>query len=153
MVELPHVIEHTCARQPRVDLAIALLRRVQSDDRLRLALAVCEARHPGYVGALIGHAHTICGSLSSSSMVVPSEAVEEAIASALDWASPKRILVTPSTDPDDASERALVRLIEANVEFHSTAGGFDRRLFPRTADEWVEHLSIDREISPADWLR
>ena len=151
MVELPHVIEHTCAHQPRVDLALALLRRVQSDDAThRIARRV---RHHGYVGALIGHAHTICGSLSSSSMVVPSEAVDQAIASALDWASPKRILVTPNTDPDDACERALVRLIEANVDFHSTAGGFDRRLFPRTADEWVEHLSIDREISPADWLR
>jgi hypothetical protein len=153
MIDEPRIIRHTCAHHPRVDLASQLLVLVLADRRLRVALAVCEARQPGYTGSLLGHAHLICGSLSSSQFVVTADTIVQAMDSALEWAAPKRILVTPNSEPNEACEEALVRLIEANIDFHNMAGVFDRRVFPRANDEWVDHLSLEHEIRPADWVR
>ena len=153
MIDEPRIIKHTYAHHPRVDLAGQLLVLVLADHRLRTALAVCEARQPGYVGALIGHAHMICGSLSSNPFIATPDVVAQAMDSALEWAAPKRILVTPNTEPNEGCEESLVRLIEANIEFHGMAGVFDRRVFPRANDEWRDHLSLEHEITPADWVR
>jgi hypothetical protein len=153
MIDEPRIIKSTCAHHPRVDLATRLLTLALADHRLRLALAVCEARQPGYTGALIGHAHNICGSLSSSPFFADQDVVEQAMDAALEWAAPKRILVTPHTEPNEVGEHALLALLEAMVEFHTTSGVFDRRVFPRATDEWTDHLSLEHEISPADWVR
>jgi hypothetical protein len=153
MIDEPRIIKHASAHHPRVELVQQLHTLVLADHRLRTALAVCEARQPGYMGTLIGHAHMLCGSLSSNPYVATPEVVAQAIDATLEWASPKRILVTPNTEPNEECEAALVRLIESNLEFHSCAGVFDRRVFPRANDEWYDHLSLDLEIRPADWVR
>jgi hypothetical protein len=153
MIDEPRIIKRTCAHHPRVDLAGRLLVLVLADHRLRTAIAVCEARNPGYVGALIGHAHMICGSLSSDHFFASPDVVAQAMDAALEWAGPKRILVTPNTEPNDQCEAALVDVIEAYVGFHNSAGAFDRRVFPRANDEWSEQLSLEHEITPADWVR
>jgi hypothetical protein len=158
MIDEPRIIKRTCAHHPRVDLAAQLLVLVLADHRLRTAMAVCEARNPGYVGALIGHAHMICASLSSNQFFAAPDTVAQAMDDALEWAGPKRILVTPNTEPNDECEEALVGVIEAYVGFHNAAAVFDRRTFPHANDEWrehlsLEHLSLEHEITPADWVR
>jgi hypothetical protein len=143
----PRIIKATHPHHPRAEIAERLLALVEADPRLLLALAVNEARQPGYLGSLVVHAHLVAASLSEGENAARPETVVAAVDAAIEWAAPKRVLSLPNAEPNLAAEHAMLDLVRAQFIFHCNTGLFDRRMFPRLQDEWCDHLSLERPFS------
>jgi hypothetical protein len=145
----PRIIKATHPHHPRAEIAERLLALVEEDPRLLLALAVNEARQPGYLGGLVVHAHLVAASMSEGESTVRPETVVAAVDAAIEWAGPKRVLSLPNAEPNLAAEHAMLDFVRAQFFFHCNTGLFDRRVFPRVQDEWRDRLVLDRPFNAA----
>lgn len=117
----------------RADFAAALVSVIEFDARLLRAVAVSEARRPGFVGRLLEDAEALAAVAvfdhNGPSRPTPAEIVMcEAIRNAGALCNLDALQSAPSA----AAVDALVQMIVAQAALHRVTGNIERRQFTRT---------------------
>ena len=117
----------------RAEFADALVSVIDFDARLLRAVAVSEARSPGFIGRLLEDAEALAA-VTVFDPHCPSRPTlaETAMSAAIRNSGARLELDTLETTPTDACVEALTQMIAAQAALHRVAADIERRQFTRT---------------------
>ncbi|CAB4885238.1 unannotated protein [freshwater metagenome] len=122
----------------RAELAAALVHAVEADPRVLGAVAVFEARNPGFIANVLVDAEALAGvaiddrSTNEHPSVAQPSVAERSIRAAIRNSGALLSLDTLQVLPSTDITEAFVSLVVAQAKFHTVAAHLERRGFSRT---------------------
>ncbi len=117
----------------RADFAAAFVSVIEFDSRLLRAVAVSEARCPGFVGRLLEDAEALAAvAIFDPHGPTRPTFAETVMCAAIRNSGAHRELETLQSAPSEAIVEALTQIIVAQAALHRVAENIERRQFTRT---------------------